>query len=183
MIQIELFATLFGLIYLVLIIKENKWGWIAGVFSSLLYVIICICSELFIQAGLQGLYAILGFLGFFKWNSKNKLITAVPLINKLWLLVYAIILTFGIGFCMSFTSQKSPYLDSFLGVFGLIATYLTTEKQIENWIIWIIVNGLSMFLFFQEELFMSTFLFLLYFCLSIYGYLNWKKEIPHEGKN
>jgi nicotinamide mononucleotide transporter len=73
-----------------------------------------------------------------------------------------------------------PYLDAFITVFGIVATYLTSEKHIENWVIWIIVNTLSILLFTQQGLYMSAVLFGVYLLLSITGLIRWNNENSSE---
>ena len=88
-----------------------------------------------------------------------------------------------LGFSMSYTDQALPYLDSLISIFGILATYLTTEKHIENWIIWIFVNLLSILLFTQQKLYLSAFLFGAYLLLSIIGLVSWNKEKLREKTN
>jgi nicotinamide mononucleotide transporter PnuC len=88
-----------------------------------------------------------------------------------------------LGFVLSFTNQSAPFLDSFIGVFGILATYLTIQKLVENWIIWIIINLLSIVLFVEQELYFSSILFLCYLFVSIVGYVHWTREILREKTN
>lgn len=81
---------------------------------------------------------------------------------------------------MSFTNQSQPYLDACISIFGLLATYLTSEKQIENWTIWIFVNLMSIVLFAEQKLFLSTYLYVAYLLLSIIGLIQWNKEKLRE---
>jgi nicotinamide mononucleotide transporter len=81
---------------------------------------------------------------------------------------------------MSFTNQSLPYWDAFISIFGILATYLTTEKQIENWIIWIFVNLSSIILFSEQKLYLSTYLYGAYLLLSIIGLIQWNKEKLRE---
>jgi len=81
---------------------------------------------------------------------------------------------------MSFTNQSLPYLDAFISIFGILATYLTMEKQIENWIIWIFVNLSSIILFSEQKLYLSAYLYGAYLLLSIIGLIQWNKEKLRE---
>jgi nicotinamide mononucleotide transporter len=81
---------------------------------------------------------------------------------------------------MSFTNQSLPYLDAFISIFGILATYLTTVKQIENWIIWIFVNLSSIILFSEQKLYLSAYLYGAYLLLSIIGLIQWNKEKLRE---
>jgi nicotinamide mononucleotide transporter len=95
----------------------------------------------------------------------------------------ALLISLGLGLGTSYTNQSMPYLDAFITVFGIVATYLTSEKHIENWVIWIIVNTLSILLFTQQGLYMSAVLFGVYLLLSIIGLIRWKNDNSSEKTN
>lgn len=181
MIDLEKTATILGLLYIFLIYLKNYWGWIFGIISSLFFIKICIENNLFVQSFLQLIYVILGIYGFFNWkNSETQIQTLSQKTRVLYLLSY-ILISIILGFILGFTNQKAPFLDSFIGVFGILATYLTIQKFVENWIIWIVINMLSILLFMQQELYFSSILFALYLFVSILGYINWQRSISGKG--
>ena len=60
--------------------------------------------------------------------------------------------------------------------------YLTVKRCLEQWIIWIVVNGLSFLMWFEialngEKVYSTVFMWGVYFILAIYFYLNWKNEL------
>jgi nicotinamide mononucleotide transporter len=173
---LELIATFFGISYVVLIILKKPIGWVFGVISSLIFVQISWDANLYIQTILQLIYVIIGIVGYFRWNNSNQKIRILTRNQKIILYILALLISYGIGFGTSFTNQSLPYLDAFITVFGIVATYLTSEKHIENWIIWIIVNSLSILLFAQQGLYMSAFLFGVYLVLSIIGLIHWNND-------
>ena len=177
----EILATAFGLLYIVFIILKKPIGWFFGFLSSILYVEICYSNQLFIQTGLQSLYALIGVFGFFRWKLNPAPITIISKNIRLVIIIVGLVASFILGYLFSKSIQVLPYLDATISVFGVIATYLTTEKRLENWIIWMLINLLSIYLFAYQELYLTVFLFCAYFILSIWGFLNWKRDFnAHE---
>ena len=174
---LEILASLSGLAYILFIITKKPIAWLFGIISSLLYIKISIDAHLYIQSVLQGFYVLIGVLGFIKWQNRDKNVSALKWKAKFIFLITAVFLSLILAFFTSITSQKMPFLDAFIAVFGVLATYLTTEKEIDNWIIWLIINLLSAILFLEQGLFLSAVMYWIYFMLSIYGVLIWKKEL------
>lgn len=179
----ELVATFFGFLYIILIIFKKPVAWLFGILSSLIYVQLCWNGSLYIQAVLQSIYVVIGIVGFVRWKTVNSHTNTLSKNQKIILYGLALMASFFLGYIMSFTHQKLPYLDSIVSTFGILATYLTTEKLIENWIIWIFVNLSSIILFTHQELYLSAYLFGAYLLLSIIGLISWNKEKRREKTN
>ena len=183
MIDLEHTATILGLVYIILIYLKNYWGWVFGVVSSLIFIKICIDHNLFVQSFVQFIYVILGVYGFITWKNTDSHIRKLSQQQLAIYLLSSCLLSAFLGYVLSFTNQSAPFLDSFIGVFGILATYLTIQKLVENWIIWIIINLLSIVLFVEQELYFSSILFLCYLFVSIVGYVHWTREILREKTN
>jgi nicotinamide mononucleotide transporter len=177
---LELLAIAFGFTYVLLMIFKKPIAWLFGVLSSLLFVQLSWESNLYIQTVLQSIYVIIGIIGFIRWNKAEFKIKTLSKNFKISLYVLSLILSCLLGLLMSFTNQSLPYLDAFISIFGILATYLTTEKQIENWIIWIFVNLSSIILFSEQKLYLSAYLYGAYLLLSIIGLIQWNKEKLRE---
>ena len=177
---LELIATICGFNYVVLIILKKPIGWIFGVVSSLIFVQISWDAHLYSQTILQLIYVIVGVVGYVKWKNESDKSRVLSQGQKVVIYLVALFISLGLGFGTSYTNQSMPYLDAFITVFGIVATYLTSEKHIENWVIWIIVNTLSILLFTQQGLYMSAVLFGVYLLLSITGLIRWNNENSSE---
>lgn len=172
----EWIATICGIVYLVLIAKTNRWGWIFGIVSCLIIAIVSWQQQLFYQAFLQGLYVLLGVYGFVSWNKSNELRTSKLSRNHL-------ILTLIIGTALSVAlfllaplSQKAPMLDAVITSFAIIATVLSARMILENWLFWIPINVLSVVLFYEQDLKLFADLYFINLVMAIWGYFLWKIE-------
>jgi nicotinamide mononucleotide transporter len=75
------------------------------------------------------------------------------------------------------TQQFNPYLDAQIGVFCLYATYLTTQKILENWLFWIVIDLVLIYLYVARGLYPTAFLYGIYSIVALVGYFNWKKKL------
>jgi nicotinamide mononucleotide transporter len=72
------------------------------------------------------------------------------------------------------TSAAWPYLDSFTTWASILTTYMVAKKILENWIYWLVIDSLSIFLYLQRDLYLYSLLFLIYLVIVVFGYLNWR---------
>lgn len=170
-----------GVLYVILISYKNIAAWFFAIISSILYIYLCYISQLYLETGLQFFYLAMGIYGWVVWsnkqNSKTENIIKWAKNKHLINISISTILTVLLGFLFDkFTNQANPYTDSFTTVFSLTATYMVTKKVLENWIYWIIIDAVSIYLFASRGLYMTAVLFLLFTIIAVFGFLQWRKQ-------
>jgi len=177
---IELFSALLGVAGVWLNTKPNILGWPIGIVSVVLAAFVYFQTRLFAEFGLQIFYAISGFYGWWQWfglqgKNENSKISGITFKGLIISLVSGIGLTFLIGnWLRNNTSADFPWVDSGLAAFSLIAQIWLAKKYLENWLLWMVINLISIGLYFVKGLWFFLALYLFYFFLAILGYKNWK---------
>ena len=64
-----------------LTVKENIWNWPIGIANSVFFLILFLHAKLFADSGLQAVYIVLGFLGWYWWLYGGKEKTKLPIGN------------------------------------------------------------------------------------------------------
>ena len=64
----EAIAVAAGLVYVVLILRRNRWGWVAGALSSSIYIVIAARARLPMQSLLQMYYVGMSAYGWYSWK-------------------------------------------------------------------------------------------------------------------
>ncbi len=179
---LEAIAVISSLVYLYLATKENKWCFLFGLISSIIYVYICFEIKLYFDTFINFYYVIMSFVGFLSWNKTKK--DSPANINKISLSKFTIfssiglLISLGLGFYANkYTDAAFPFIDAFTTIFALIATWMVIKKYLENWIIWIVVDGISIALYYQKSLVFTSFLFLIYTIIAIQGFYKWKRQL------
>jgi nicotinamide mononucleotide transporter len=179
---IEVIAVFLALVYLVLAAYQNSWCWLAAAISSVLYIKICFDAKLFIETGLQFFYLIMAIVGYFQWQKQNPTLKddqqIINLSFKSW--IQAILICSIISFVMAFwfqqnTNAKLPWLDAPVTVFSVWATWLVIKKVLQNWLLWIVIDSVAIYIYTQRALHITALLYALYTMLAIIGYFKWKK--------
>ncbi len=177
---IETVAVFFSIIYVVLAAKESIWCWAAALISVSIYIYICFQAQLYAETGLQVFYFIMAIYGYFSWKKNNSLlkINELAISNHILIMILGSLLTFILGFYLSaYTDAQLPIVDSFTTVFSVIATYMVVKKILSNWLYFIIIDAVSIYLYFSRDLHMTALLFSIYTIIAIIGYWKWSKLI------
>lgn len=176
---LEWIGVLTGTLYVILISYKQIIAWLFALISSLLYVYICFNYQLYLESFLQVFYVVMAIYGWINWKKEttNGMIIKWPLKNHIVNIGASSILTLLLGFSFSkLTNQANPYTDAFTTVFSLTATFMVTKRVVENWIYWIIIDGVSIFLYSSRSLYLTSVLFFIFTTIAVFGYLKWKRE-------
>lgn len=184
---IEYCSLFLGLAYVILIAKKLMLAWPCAILGSICGIYLCLNSQLYLESFLSLFYLVMGIWGWVSWSmSKRKILNSNregihPIRWKLkWHIANLAIsgfVTLILGYYFDvYTDQSRPYLDSFTTVFSLAATFMVTQKVLENWIYWIIIDFTTIELYRSNGLYKLAFLMGVYTLLAFYGYFQWKRE-------
>ncbi len=185
---IELVSVLFSVFFLVLLMRQSIWCWPFGIVGSALGVVLFVSPEaavnLYSEAILYSYYVWIGIYGWIRWYSKsNEKIAIVFWSSKAHIIAIGLglILAPALGYFMNtYTESNSPYIDAFTTVFSFIASYMQARKVMSSWHFWIVINAVSIGLYYSRDLYLYTGLMVVYFALSIVGLIQWKKDNSEE---
>ncbi|NNE16432.1 MAG: nicotinamide mononucleotide transporter [Saprospiraceae bacterium] len=184
---LEIFAAITGLVYIILLIRENIWCWFFGIISSIAFIFLMYQSQLYSESILYFFYVFVGFYGFYKWKDRGKnkvVIQRTSWLNIILLLLSGICLSFGIGYLFdSHSDAQRPFADATTSVFSVLASFMEAHKWLSAWVFWIIINLVSIWLYFDRSLSIASFLMVIYFLLSIFGFLHWRKKMQLSAAN
>ena len=179
---IESLAVLFSLLYVILAAKENIWCWGAALISVSLYVYICYTAKLYPETGLQIFYLIMAIIGYFTWNKKSKeKIKEWSEFKHLIIIILGALFSFIMGFYFfTYTESAMPIIDSITTTFSIIATYMVVKKVLGNWLYWIVIDLLSVYMYFHRDLHLTSLLFVAYATIAVFGYISWSYRIKEN---
>lgn len=173
---IAVFASIF---YVILMARKNIAAWFFAALGALVYVYLCFDNQLFLEMFLQLFYVAMAAWGWYNWKRTrfdDHFIHRWSFSHHALNILISLAITWGLGYLADeYTSQTMPYLDSFTTVFSLAATFMVTQKVLENWIYWIVIDIASIFLYESKELNLTAMLFAFYTIVSIFGLLSWYK--------
>ena len=180
---VELVAVFFGLLCVWSMKKESILAFPFGIVNVLIYVYICFTAKLYAYAGINLFYFVMSVYGWYNWlrkgdNEEKIRITECSVKERIWNGI-AILLFFGILWILlkRFTDSVVPVWDAITTAIYIIGMWLLARKKIENWILWIAGDFISIFLFAYEKLYFSSFQFLVFTIIAVLGYMEWKGKL------
>lgn len=182
---LELGANIFTIACIVLAGRNSIHTWWTGLVGCVLYGIMFFNVQLYADATLQVFFFITGVLGWKQWNNKKE---AVPLpINKadsnymLSAVGISLVVAAGYGWLLhTFTNAYAPWIDSTVLAFSVVAQLLLMSRSIQNWQVWVLVNTLSVPLFWSRELYLTSVLYGFFWVNAVVSYFNWKKLMEKQ---
>ncbi len=192
---IEFTGSVAGIIAVWLAAKSKILTWPVGLINIILFFLIFWQVELYSDVFLQVYYFCISIYGWHNWKKEKELNAPIKLLktsSKFLLMGTIFIATVFLGFAVSnlhvmipnvFQKPASfPYIDSFLAISSIIANTLMAQRFIENWILWIIVNVISVVVYFLKDIIFVSMEYFVFLILAIYGFYYWKKEFALISK-
>jgi nicotinamide mononucleotide transporter len=140
-------------------------------------------AKLYAESLLQIVCFVLMVYGWYEWlhggtNRAELPVTRTP--RWAWLAGIAAGLAGSaivIALQLRFTDNPSPYVDSSLLVWSLVAQWMTARKWIENWLLWIVINTISVPLYVTRDLWITAILYVALWLLAVLGYRQWRRAL------
>tara|TARA_B100000989_G_scaffold78226_1_gene55670 strand:+ start:164 stop:736 length:573 start_codon:yes stop_codon:yes gene_type:complete len=188
LLSLESLAVALSITYVVFAAIEKKVCWWFALASSLIYIFIFYDVKLYMESMLSVYYALMALYGIFVWGKtdsekQNSQIISYDFRIHLLILTAIIILSGLSGYILSNNSDAyRPYMDSLTTWSSIFATFLVVKKVLENWIYWILIDSVSIVLYFERELYQTVFLFIVYLGIAFLGLFIWRKNFESQNK-
>jgi nicotinamide mononucleotide transporter len=179
---VEILAAVLAVLYLVLAIRQRLSCWVAAFISSCLYVWVLFGAHLYMESMLNVFYAAMAVYGFQQWQrgrgGGSLVVCRWPLAPHLagvaGIVVLALINSY---FLRRYTPAASPFVDSMVTWSSVFATFLVARKVYENWHWWLVIDSVSLCLYFTKHLYLTTLLFGFYLVLIVVGMRQWRNSL------
>lgn len=172
---LEISGVISGLLYTYLYKEGLVICWSFALLSSVIYLYLCFARRIYAESLLQAFYVFTGIYGWIHWNETAGEIGP----NLPWNIHLTVILA-GAGLVIisgyllrKLTDAASPFLDSFTTVYSVFATLLMINLIPENWFYWVVIDGVSVILYFKRRLYFTAALFVLYTIIAVQGTIEW----------
>ena len=126
-------------------------------------------------------YIITMLIGIVVWlknyNTEKQIVESKRLSDKLFYIICSIMVFICVlfGYYMKyFTDNTQPFMDSFSTVPAFIAQTLLMLRYREQWIFWIIIDVVSIFMWMFADNWIMVIQFIFWTMNCIYGYRKWK---------
>jgi nicotinamide mononucleotide transporter len=179
---IELIAAALAVAYLLLAIGQRLSCWLAAFLSSVLYVWVLFSARLYMESILNAFYAAMAVYGFWQWQhgkgggalAVNRRPIAWHALAALVIVALSLVSSF---FLRRYTPAALPFADSMVTWASVFATFLVARKVYENWHWWLLIDSVSVYLYYTRHLYATMLLFGLYLILIVIGMREWRRSL------
>lgn len=184
--HMEWSAVAFSLIYVFLAARQSIWCWLFGGLASAISVVLFLVVKLYAESFLFLFYVAMSVYGWMQWHKTDSEpdmpVVEWPLYRHIWMIFLSSAGAVGIYLISSaYTDAAKPMLDALTTTFSISATFLVARKVLSNWIYWIAIDAVSVYLYWSRGLDIYALLMLVYTGMAVYGFLQWKKEWETNG--
>jgi nicotinamide mononucleotide transporter len=179
----EIAAALITLFSIWLGTREDIWYYPTGLVALAMYTWLYYSARLYAESALQIICFALMVYGWYEWLHGGAQKTELPVTRTPrwawtagiaagligWALTIAIQLTF--------TDNPNPYVDSGLFAWSLVAQWMTARKWLENWILWVLINTVSVPLYIVRDIKVTALLYVGLWILAVIGYFQWRRTL------
>ena len=187
---IEIFGLCAGTLSIALLIKQNIWTWPIGIAYTLASLYIFFTAKLYADFALHVFFLFMSFYGWYYWLQGNSTFDSELPVSReskkvlaysIIICVLAIILASNL-FTM-YTDAELPYWDNTTSILSVLAIWLQSRKKIESWVFWLIIDILSVGIYFYKDLYLYSLLYSIYVAMAFFGYATWLKSYRNEQRN
>ena len=186
---IAVISAICGIMYTIIAGKGKRSCYLFGLAGSGCYSYLAYSNALYGNLALYLFYYIpMEITGFFSWGKKLKkdkseiIKTKLSAKDRIILSVISLLGSFAAIALLFFMKDKAPVPDGITTFLSIVGMYLTVKRCIEQWVIWMIVNAVSLFMWFNlvingARTFSTVIMWAVYLFLAFYFYKEWKKEV------
>ena len=179
---LDILTTILGLIYIWLEYRAHIALWVIGVIMPALDIVLYWQHGLYGDAGMACYYTFAARYGFYVWKfvktrkkkeplpiifmPRRQYLPTIVFFFVAWAAVYYVLITW--------TDSTVPLLDSFTNALSFVGLWALARKYVEQWVFWMVVDGVCTFLYIKKGIPFKAMLYGLYVVIAIAGYLKWR---------
>lgn len=177
----EIAGSLLGLINIVLLMRRSVWNFPVAMAMVALVGITLFEQRLYSETLLQAFFFVVNGWGWWLWSrARDHGDAAVPVgwmsdRERFYWAAITAVLSLGLGWFMAAnTNAAQPYADATVTGASIAAQFLLSLRRIENWVLWVAIDVISIALYVNRELYYFAALYVVFLILSVQGLREWR---------
>lgn len=186
---LEITAVFFGLLSVWCAKKNNIWIFPTGIISTAIYVYLLWKWNLLGYMMINFYYFLMSFYGWYHWTRKKDSVVEFPISTmtdyekkiSVVLFIGSVIFVIAVYTFFDKFTHWTSYVDTFVTGIFFVGMWLMARRKIENWILWIVGDIISIPMYFVKGYSFTSIQYLIFTIIAIFGYLEWKKTIQQKA--
>lgn len=180
---LDLLNLLLGVAGVWLMTRRSLWAFPVGLVAVSVQGMLFWQSRFYADAKLQVFFFVCLAYGWWHWVKHKGQAPELPVTTLGWRarlgwLAAGTVATLAWGAWQTAkTDAIMPYRDAFIASFSMVGQVLQVRKHLENWIVWLAVNGVAIAAYWSAELAFTAFLYALYLGMAVLGLWQWRRAM------
>ena len=189
---LDITTAALGLAYILLEYRASIWMWVVGAVMQTLGIVLYYQKGLYADCGMEFYYLAMTGYGFWRWSRKTAVndgtsMSAEPASDKpthipvstavLWMAIAAVLWLLIWYILSHFTDSTVPVADAFTTALSLVGIWALAHKYLEQWLVWILVDVVTCWLYFQKDIPFKASLYALYVVIAVAGFFRWRRQM------
>lgn len=182
-ILLEGVAVITGLLSVWFAKQDKVWVYPTGMVSTAIYVYLLLKAGLLGDFLINAYYFAMSIYGWKFWTQQKEGVTVhqigkVSSLEKKWsffLFVLSLLFVGGLYTILGRWASWTAPIDTFTTALFFVGMWLMARRKIAHWIYWIIGDLISIPLYLYKGLVLTSFQYLIFTLIAIFGYIKWKK--------
>lgn len=185
---LDIAGALLGLIYILLEYRASIWLWLVSIIMPLVDMLLYYEAGLYADFAMAIYYALAAVYGFAMWKYGWMLrrekaakqphelpVTHFPLRRVGWTVAAFALLWAVIWYILEeYTNSTVAVRDAFTTALSMIALWALAQKYVEQWLLWLVVDAVSCWLYIDKGIPFKALLYGLYCFIAVAGFYKWK---------
>lgn len=160
----------------ILFLMQKRVAYYYGVISTAFLCLFFYMTGVYALAIFNGVLVFSLVYGFIKWGPDRKAIPVTELEDWWGVLGYTLFGILVAGFFILVTGSGVP-LDIILASLSAVAQLMLDRKVRSNWLVWILVNVISIYFFYQSGMYLLAIQFVFFLINAIVAWVKWGKDV------
>ena len=187
-IVLELTAILFGLLSVWYAKNNNIMVFPTGIINTAIYVYLLWKWNLLGDMMINFYYVVMSIYGWYYWTRKKDNVIKFPISRmntyekKVSIVLFIGTIVFVVAvytFFDKFTHWTS-YVDAIVTGIFFVGMWLMARKKIENWILWIFGDIISIPMYFVKGYSFTSIQYLIFTIIAVFGYIEWRRTLQQK---
>jgi nicotinamide mononucleotide transporter len=181
---LETAGVVTGAACVMLVVRRSIWNFPVGILSCAAYLVFFADGRLYADAGLQVLFIALGIHGWVAWargRTNAEPVRRLPLGELTALAAAFPAVWLALTRLLEHVNGAAPVYDAFVTTLSLVAQWLLNRRYVESWLGWIVVDQVSVVLFWSRGMYLTAGLYALFLAMCVAGLVEWRRTLG-EGR-
>ena len=195
---LDITTTVLGLSYILLEYRASVWMWAVGAVMQVLGIVLYYQKGLYADCGMEFYYLAMTAYGAWKWtrrsprpseNPKTPVNESFTQASELpirhipkqkaveWLAIFLLLWFCIFQLLVHFTDSTVPAADSFTTALSFVGIWALAHKYLEQWFVWIAVDVVTCWLYWQKDIPFKASLYALYVVIAVFGFFRWRRQM------